>query len=152
MATILLPTVISTIVTNLKGASSLSAVKVVDGIDLSAQQLGDVIIIGHDGSDNGPLRSASSRSTAETLGNLKFIESGVIDCLLFSQDGTSDVLSRRTQAFAMLSAVDTVLRADMSLGGLVMWAYLQDYTPEYIADDMGVSCSIRFTITYQQKI
>ena len=145
------PNLIDAIVTRLQAASSLSGVRVFDGIEIDESYPGDAIAIGHDGGfgDNDMTIGTLTDSLLD-FGEVHE-ESGVIDCVLWSADGSTDIKARRTRAFAILNAIDTAIRTDPSFSGNCFHSYLQTATVGYRQTIQGVAVTINFTITYQSQ-
>ena len=145
------PNLIDAIITRLGATSSLSSVRVFDGIQVDESYPGDAIAIGHSGGFG---------DTEMTIGNITdslldfgeiHQESGVIDCVLWSADGSTDVKARRTRAFAILNAIDAAIRQDPSFSGNCFHSYLQTSTIGYLLTVQGVAVTINFTIVYQSQ-
>ena len=145
------PTMVNKIITALGAASSLTGVRVFDGAEVDFSYPGDAIAIGHDGS------FGDSEMQVGNIQDIPFAftdlheESGTISCSLWSQDGSTDIASRRTRAFAVLSAIDTVIRSNSTFDGTCLYAILSANTVSYRQTDMGVAVVLDFTISYQAQ-
>jgi hypothetical protein len=151
MATTAFPAVVAGIISQLKASSDLSAVRIFDGIEVDSTYPGDFIAVGHDGSDDGDVTAVSLTQTYDQIGAKKMFEDGSVDCFLASWDGTTDLTSRRTRAFALMSAVDTAIRLDPSLSGSCLFAGIAQSTTSYRQTNAGVAVVISFTITYKAR-
>jgi hypothetical protein len=153
MSTSALPSFLSAVITALKADSNLSNVRVFDGIEIDQSYPGDAIAIGHDGSTEGDdMTTASVRQEYIQLGAKNKFEDAEINCALWSWDGTSDLASRRTRAFAILGEIETVIRSDVSFGGVVIYSGLESHQLNYRQTNAGAAVVITFTITYRAKI
>jgi hypothetical protein len=153
MSTSALPSFLSAVITALKADSNLSNVRVFDGIEIDQSYPGDAIAIGHDGSTEGDdMTTASVRQEYIQLGAKSKFEDAEINCALWSWDGTSDLASRRTRAFAILGEIETVIRSDVSFGGVVIYSGLENHQLNYRQTNAGAAVVITFTITYRAKI
>ena len=153
MATSTMPAFTTAVVNALKGASSLSGIRVFDGIEIDMSYPGDAVAVGHDGNLEGDEVSASSiRQEYRPLGAISKFEHGQLNCFLWSANGTTDIASRRSQAFALLADVENVILADVSFGGLVQFSAMEQGEIKYRQTINGVGVGILFTITYQSRI
>lgn len=153
MATSTMPAFTTALVNALKGASSLSGIRIFDGIEIDMSYPGDAIAVGHDGNLDGDEVSASSiRQEYRPLGAISKFEHGSINCFLWSANGTTDIATRRTQAFTLLGDVESVIRADVSFGGVVQFSAMEQGEIRYRQTTNGVGVGILFTITYQSRI
>ena len=145
------PTMVNKIITALGAASSLTGVRIFDGAEVDFSYPGDAIAIGHDGSfGDSEMQVGNIQDTPFAFTDLHE-ESGTISCSLWSQDGTTDIASRRTRAFAVLSAIDTVIRSNSTFDGTCLYAILTANTVNYRQTDMGVAVVLDFTISYQAQ-
>lgn len=153
MATSALPTFINSVITALQAAPSLSGIRIFDGIEIDSSYPGDAIVVGHDGNmDNDEVIASSIRQEYKQLGAVSKFEDGTINCWLWSADGASDLTSRRVQAFTLLGYVESVVRSDVSFGGVVMYSGLETGNVTYRQTTQGAAVGITFTITYRAKI
>ena len=153
MATSTMPTFTNAVITALQGASSLAGVRIFDGIEIDMSYPGDAVAIGHDGNLEGDEVAASSiRQEYRPLGAISKFEHGSLNCFLWSANGTTDISARRTQAFALLGNVESVIRADVSFGGIVQFSAMENAEIRYRQTTNGVGVGILFTITYQSRI
>lgn len=153
MATSTMPAFTTAVVNALKGASSLSEIRIFDGIEIDMSYPGDAIAVGHDGNLDGDEVAASSiRQEYRPLGAISKFEHGSLNCFLWSANGTSDIATRRTQAFTLLGNVESVIRADVSFAGLVQFSAMEQGDIRYRQTTNGVGVGILFTITYQSRI
>jgi hypothetical protein len=151
MATAAFPTLIANIITALNGATSLSGVRIFDGPEIDETYPGDAIAVGHDGSEDGDLQANIVRNSYDQLGAKKMFEDGVINCSLWAWDGTADLTSRRVRAYAILSAVDTVIRLDPSFSGACLYSGLENHSANYRQTNAGAVVIINFTIAYRAR-
>ena len=152
MATSVLGSVITQLISSLQGAGSLSGIRVFDGLEIDNTYVGDFISIGCDNVDSDEIINGSFRQEYKQLGAVTKFEYGTVNCLLASTDGTVDTASRRTQALTLLAAVENVIRADVSLGGIVIWSDFATGQMSTRQTAQGVGVLINFQITYQAKI
>lgn len=151
MATTALPQVINGILTAFQNSSALSGVRIFDGPEIDSSYPGDFIAVGHDGSEDGQVSVSNVTQTYQQLGNLKQFEDGTVDCWLSTWDGGSSLADRRTRVATLLSAVDSAIRADVSLGGSCIYSLLSNHQMSYIQANNGVAISVTFTIEYRAR-
>lgn len=153
MATSAQPAFIAAVITALKAAPALSGVRIFDGIEIDNSYPGDAIAIGHDGNmETDEVIAGSIRQEYKQLGAISKFEDGSINGFLWSANGGSDITSRRTGAFTLLGALENVVRADVSFGGVVMYSGLETGSVMYRQTTVGAAVGITFTITYRAKI
>ena len=145
------PTLVANIITAFKGASSLTDVRIFDGIEIDETYPGNAICVGHDGSEDGDLQAMSARNSYDQLGAKKMFEDGVINCSLWAWDGTTDLTARRVRAYAILSAVDTVIRLDPSFSSACLYSGLENHSAVYRQTNAGAVVIINFTIAYRAR-
>jgi hypothetical protein len=151
MTTVALPQLIDGIKTALSSAASLSGVRIFDGPEIDESYPGDAICVGHDGSEDGEVLAGTANNDWNLVGAKKMFEIGTVNCFLWSWDGDTDISARRTRAYALLSAVDTVIRTDPSFGGVVLYAGLESHSPTYRQTNAGAVVVINFTIAYHAR-
>jgi hypothetical protein len=151
MATTALPQVINGILTAFNASAGLTGVRIFDGPEIDSSYPGDFIAVGHDGSEDGEVSVSNVTQSFEQLGNLKQFEDGSVDCWLATWDGGTSLSDRRARVATLLSAVDTAIRADVSLGGACIYSSLSNHQMTYIQANNGVAISVTFTIEYRAR-
>jgi hypothetical protein len=146
-----LPQVINGLLTTLRASSDLAGVRIFDGIEIDGSYPGDFIAIGHDGSDDGEVSVSNTTQSFEQLGNFKQFEDGSIECFLSTWDGGTSITARRARAATLISAVDTALRADLSLGGSCLYSQIASFQFVYLQTTNGAAVNINFTISYRAR-
>lgn len=142
------PLLVDALITALGNASSLSGVRVFDGAQVDESYPTDAVAIGHDGSFGDSEMQAGNITNIPLAFTDLHDESGAISCSLWSQDGSTDISARRTRAFALLSAIDTVIRTDPTFGGIVFYTILESNSISYRQTQLGVAVVLDFTIRY----
>jgi hypothetical protein len=145
------PQVINALISQLGSAAGLSGVRIFDGVEVDWSYPKDFIAVGHDGSDDGQVTASSTTQTYQQLGNIKEFEDGQIDCFLSCMDGTTNLTALRTRAATLISAVDTALRADASLGGTCLYSILSNTSMTYIQSANGAAVNINFSVSYRAR-
>jgi hypothetical protein len=151
VATTALPQVINAILTAFNASAGLTGVRIFDGPEIDASYPGDFIAVGHDGSEDGEVSVSNVTQSFEQLGNLKQFEDGTVDCWLATWDGGTSLSDRRARVATLLSAVDTAIRDDVSLGGACIYSSLSNHQMSYIQANNGVAISVTFTIDYRAR-
>jgi len=149
-------TAIENLITNLisafKNASSLTGVQIYDGPDINIDSYPENwIAVGHDGNEDGDVQVSDSRNTWELVGNYKMWEDGTLNCTLVAQSGDTHLAPIRAQAQSMLSAVDTIIRSDPSIGGAVLYSGLDSHRIRQMQTNAGAAVMIDFTIMYRAR-
>lgn len=151
MAITAFPLLIDAIVAALRAAPSLSGATIYDGIQIDSSDPTNWISVGHDGSEDGEVVAANLRNEYKQLGAKSMFEEGSVNCTLSSWTGDTNLSVCRTSAYALLSAVDTVIRTDPSFGGVVLYSGLESHTPTYLQTNQGAAVQINFTIYYKAR-
>jgi hypothetical protein len=145
------PTVIQNIITALQNAASLTGVRIFDGAEIDFSWPGDAVAIGHDGSfGDVEMQVAQVTNTPFAFTDLHQ-EEGAISCSLWSQDGSGNLTARRVRAFALMSAVDTVIRQDPTFSGACLYSILTTNAVSYRQTEFGAAVVIDFSISYQAQ-
>lgn len=145
------PSVVNALLATLRASADLTGVRVFDGPEVDSSFPGDAIAVGHDGTDDGDVRAGSGRQTYQELGNRKQFEDGTVECFLWSWDGGTSLSARRARAFVLLSAVDTALRADVSLAGACIYSTLDSHETSYRQTTAGSAVVINFSVAYRAR-
>ena len=102
---------------------ALTDVNVIDG-DTVADDVANFLMVGWDDPDNERATSAEGKQEWAGLGAKARYEEGTVTCLALSWDGGNDFEAARAAVRATTDGVETNLRADPNLGGVVpglMW-------------------------------
>jgi hypothetical protein len=136
------------IIAALGSASSLTGVRVFDGMEIDESYPGDAIAIGHDGSlGETEMQVGNIRNTPLDFTDVHE-ESGTINCSLWAWSGDTKLKSSRQLAFSLLSAVDTVIRTDPTFGGTCFYSWLESNTIGYRQTNVGAAVVLNFAIVY----
>lgn len=131
--------------------TTLAGVQVVDGPQANADGSPEWVFVGHTGGE--PVEGVEAaigqqdlftfaRGKSETLG----VDVGIV-CVR----GDTSVTLARQRALAIMSACEDALRADMTLGGLVMQAYVTQIQYVPTVTTAGAKVRITFIVTYQAQ-
>jgi hypothetical protein len=111
-------------------------------------ETGDFLCVGYD--DGGPAVTADNEWAA--LGQQRQEERWSLTCLIWCASGDTDMTSRVTAAYALLSTCSEALAADYTVGNLCRIAHVADHslTPEQ--DASGSSVRLSFTVNVAARI
>jgi hypothetical protein len=133
-------------------ATTLTGVQVVDGPQANSVAANDWLFVAFD----GDVPDEGNEAIAATQDLMAFArtkqEDAEVTCAVVCRRGDTDVPTARARAYAIFSAAEDVLRADMQLGGLVMHAFVSahQYSPAQTAQ--GARVRLTFTVTYKAQI
>lgn len=89
------------------------------------------------------------------LGNRARDERIDVPCYVDAYTGDTDTAARRTAAFALLGAVEDVIRADPTIGGAVPqpgWSQIGSYSVRQEQTESGLEVGITFHVLVQTRI
>lgn len=137
-----IPGFLDALVPLLKAAPALAGWIVVDGPALENTSRPDVLAVGISTED----LSVETEKTDVGLGPRR--ERADVTCMALSWTGDAALAPRRAQAFAAMSAVEDVLRADPTVTGTVTRARVMGavYTPGRDAKGCGASVEFRIRV------
>jgi len=132
--------------------AALTDLDVVDGPQVDSDPVNDRLFVGFNGDtpdeyNEGAVGVQSLMAFAKVKG-----DDGQVTCAVVSRSGDSDITATRARANGFLAAAEAALRADMSLGGLVMQAYVTDYRYSPVQTQQGAKVRVVFTVTYKGQI
>lgn len=124
MATSKIPDVVAWLVPTFTTAPTLGAadppVLVLDGPEVANEAAKLILWVGVDDPDDLTPLGAESAQEWAGLGAQRKNELLSIPCVARAWSGANDIASARASAFAILAAVEDVVRGDASLGGTVL--------------------------------
>lgn len=116
---------------------------------------GDWLFVGiGDPDDEGFAKAAETRHAWAGLGNHARNQEGDIWCVAQASSGDS-MKAARDAAFAIVAAVETFLRADPTLGGVLTPGWARHGTSEdleQLASDQGWFARVPFQIYFQSRL
>lgn len=157
MATSKIPDVIDALVSICGSASSLSGVKVYDGPVTTQEDAKQILWIGMDDPDSptAPIGGEFSQQFPG-LGTRQRDDDGMIHCVAECWSGSSDVRSVRVEAFAIVAAVENLIRADATLGGTLSavagWAQVLSGQLRQNNTQEGAVARVAFQVQYKARI
>lgn len=134
-------------------ATTLAGCNVVDGPQRNADPTQNWLFVGHTGGEpTEGVEVALGQQDLFTFAKGKNETMGSIDCGIVCVSGDPSIRPVRGQALAYMSAAEDALRADMTLGGLVMHAYLNQILYVPTVSSAGAKVRVMFTVIYQAQI
>ena len=153
MSTSKVPALIDYLVAEFQGAATLGAasppVAVYDGPVVTAAPAQLVLYVGLQDPDSNDVQAAATfTQQREDMGTVTRGETTTVNCVAEAWSGADTVSAVRTAAFGIVAAVEALVRADNTMGGLGFQApgvaageLLQNNT------DAGAIARVPFTIT-----
>jgi hypothetical protein len=129
--------------------AALSPTPVLDGPGLSESSMAVYVVVGHD-DDPDANEAAAYRADFDSMESVARIELGSVNCYIVAQSGGADMATVRVTARDTAAAVDTALRADPTLGGVVGRAdYGASGVVKQESNTDGIAVLLTFTVDYQ---
>lgn len=132
-------------------AAALPGVEVADGPPVEAPGAVDLVFVGHDQSPDADSVITIGQEWANLACTSRY-ETGEIPCCVLSQTGDTDIAARRARAMQLLAACEVRLRADLSLGGVVMTSQMTSAVAHEYQNGDGSAVVVPFTVTYRAQV
>ena len=125
---------------------------VFDGPPHTADTLDEYVIVG--GTDDPDDDAGEVRQEWNGLGAGAKQETGEVTCAVLVGTGDDVVKTARDRALVVLGEVETALRADKTLGGVIVsgWCSLAEGRPSQRRNANGLYARVVFTVSYQTHI
>lgn len=143
-----LPYVIDALITMFRAAVP-SDVTVLDGPDVASRDLLEFVVVGDSGEDTEP--STFGQDWAG-LGAQSKDEQGSVECVVVAQAGDVDLRTRRLRAFELFALCEVAQRANLNLGGIVLFSAITSGTYRPLSTSQGTGAEVGFTVTYKARI
>jgi hypothetical protein len=132
--------------------AALTGINVVDGPQVTSDASSDWLFVGFNGDvpdeyNEGAAGLQSLMAFARVKG-----DDGQVTCAVVSRSGNADITATRARANGFLATAEDAVRADMSLGGLVMSAFVSDYRYSPVQTQQGAKVRLVFTVTYKAQL
>jgi hypothetical protein len=132
--------------------TALTGVQVADGPQVNSDPSIDWLFVGFNGDvpdeyNEGAIAQQSLMAFAKTKQ-----EDGQVTCSVVSTSGDTDIPATRARAYGLVAAAEAALRADMTLGGLVMHSFVSDHRYSPVQTTKGAKVRVVFTVTYQAQL
>ena len=126
--------------------------QVVDGPQVNGDASNDWLFVGYSGDTPDEFNiGATAEQSLMTFAKGKQ-EDGQVTCAVISRSGDTEVASTRLRAYGFLSAAETALRNDMTLGGLVMHAFVSSHQYFPVQTQAAAKVRVVFTVTYKAHL
>lgn len=109
------------------------------------------VLVGDDGDPESERESSFEQEWADLACSSRY-ERGSIPCSALASSGDTDPDATRSAAFALLAACESALRANRTLGGLVMTSQLTSGSTLLAQGDNGSWVIAQFEITYMAQV
>ncbi len=161
MGTSLVPSVIDALVAAFKASATLGQatppVAIYDGPELTKASSKLHLWVGIDDPDGqGLASSAESNQSFPGLGTRQRDELGLIYCAAEAWSGSTAVKSGRDSAYAIVHAIETILRTDATLAGALTtvagWGEIDAIQLRQGQAEQGFVARVSFTIKYKARI
>lgn len=132
-------------------ARSTSALDVHDGPVVATASTSDYLVIG--GTEDPDDEPSSFDQTWNGLGARGKVETGEVTCAVLVGTGGEDVKTARDRALSILGEMETLVRADPSLGGVLSGGWCQVSGGRHVQrlNSQGLYVRVVFTVSYQTK-
>lgn len=149
MPTSRLGAVIDALVTQLDAGT---AVAVYDGYPVITTPPADFVIVG--GTPDPDTDAASLDQAWAGLGAKARDETGEITCAVVSQSGGTNLKTHRDRALVILGELETAIRADPTLGGVVSsgWLHVTTGSLSQEQNTNGSRAVVTFTVSYRARL
>ena len=133
-------------------ADATSVAQVFDGPSLTADSLTEYVVIG--GTEDPGDNAGEITQEWNGIGAKARQEQGEVQCAVLVSTGDDTVKTARDRALAIRGEIETALRADPSLGGVLApgWAHLNESTAVQLRNTNGLAVRLPFRVTYQTRI
>jgi hypothetical protein len=130
----------------------LSSVTIADGPQANSEASNEWLFVGADGDapDEGT-EAVSAEQDWMAFAKTKQ-ETADVTCAVVVRDGGSNVSALRPIAFGILSDAEDALRADPTLGGLVMQSHISSHQYIPVITQGGCKARVVFTVTYLAQL
>ena len=81
-------------------------------------------------------------------------ESGTVNCIALSYDGSGDQQAARQGCFETVGAVQRILKADTRLGGVdgLISTSFTGGLPDQVQTSRGAACAVRFSVDFEAQL
>lgn len=133
--------------------AALPNVQVADGPQANSDPTQVWLFVGYDGGEaSEDTEAAVSEQSWMAFAKTKQ-EAGQVTCAAVAGRGDTDIVAARASAYAVVSAAEDALRADLSLGGVVsLQTYISSHTYIPAQTQAGAKVRVVFTVTYQAQL
>lgn len=132
-------------------AKTTSAQEVHDGPIVATTAATDYVVIG--GTEDPDDEPSSFDQTWNGLGARGKVETGEVTCAVLVGTGGEDVKVARDRALVIVGEIETAVRADPTLGGVLSagWCLVSGGRHVQRLNSQGLYVRVLFTVSYQTK-
>lgn len=134
-----------------------SGIPVYDSVEVDGQEerpIGTYLVVAYPGDVDSPTEGGRSTQTPGPMGTTRPMdEDGSVELVAVVQTGDHDGVSAvRAAAVAVMAAVESALRSDPTLGGVVYWCLPEGGSSfkQYLAD--GIVVEVAFAVNYYARV
>ena len=127
-------------------------VGVYDGPSLSADGVGCFVMVGYDPIARDGEAAAAQQEYVNIGGGHRKNEAGTVRVTVAAWSGDSSTTTRRQKVAGLLADAEAALRADLSLGGLVLWSGVTRTDLNQFLTEQGNQVYARFDVAYTARI
>lgn len=152
MATSVTPTLIDAVIAAAEAA--LPSVRVSDAVGVTGSP-GAYLAVGWDGDDVDGLReSVSARHTWSGIGNHARDQEGELWLTCGATDGGNNPKTARDAAYALMAAVEDMVRTDPTIGGVVSagWTRVSSESLRQAQTTKGAHARVSFQLYFKARI
>ena len=129
-----------------------SVTHVFDGPPNTADTLDEYVIVG--GTDDPDDDAGEFDQDWAGIGRQSKNETGEVTCAVLVGTGNDVVKTARDRALVVVGEIETALRADPTLGGVLSagWSHLSEGRPRQRRNANGLYVRVTFTVAFQSRI
>lgn len=132
--------------------TTLTGVQVVDGPQVTSDPSDDWLFVGFNGGSPDEFNEGATAAQSRMAFQRVKQEDGQVTCAVVSVAGDTEIPSLRARAYGFVSAAEDAVRADATLGGLVMDAFVSEHRYSPVQTQQGAKVRIVFTVTYKGQL
>lgn len=132
--------------------AALTDIEVRDGPQVNSDAANEWLFVGSDGDAPADGMQAASATQDWMAFNRIKLESGEVTSAFVAVSGDTDTVAIRARVFTLLSSAETAVRADPTLGGLVMQAGVSAHQYYPTQTTAGAKARLVFTVTYLAQL
>ncbi len=132
--------------------AALTGVTIADGPQVNSDPTADWLFVGFNGGSPDEFNEGATAQQSMLTFNRGKAEDGQITCAVVSVAGDTNIPATRARAYAFMATAEDAVRNDMTLGGLVMHAFVSDHRYSPVQTDNGAKVRIVFTVTYKGQL
>ena len=132
--------------------AALTGVTIADGPQVNSDPTADWLFVGFNGGSPDEFNEGATAQQSMLTFNRGKAEDGQVTCAVVSVSGDTNIPATRARAYAFMATAEDAVRNDMTLGGLVMHAFVSDHRYSPVQTDNGAKVRIVFTVTYKGQL